>query len=108
MSEMYPNPEMPNAIISANSSSGFVATTRDGKPLRMALVDEEGNIIEAGDPVRWAAWRVCTETLENLWQCEGWLVVHSSPPGDPEVISRLIINGSFSSLTPYWRKSPVP
>ncbi|MGA4815507.1 hypothetical protein ACPA9J_11080 [Pseudomonas aeruginosa] len=33
------------------SSSGFVATTRDGKPLRMALVDEEGNIIEAGDPV---------------------------------------------------------
>ncbi|EPH1210944.1 hypothetical protein R2389_000850 [Pseudomonas aeruginosa] len=90
MREMYPNPEMPNAIISANSSSGFVATTRDGKRLRMALVDEEGNIIEAGDPVRWAAWRVCTETLENLWHCEGWLVVHSSPPGDPEVISRLI------------------
>lgn len=92
MKNLYPNPEMPNAIISANASSGFVATSRDGKPLRMALVDDEGNIVEAGELVRWAAWHICTEALENLWQCKGWLVIHSSPPGDPEIINRLINN----------------
>ncbi|EKZ3178505.1 hypothetical protein [Pseudomonas aeruginosa] len=81
MREMYPNPKIQNAIISANASSGFVATTRDGKPLRMALVDEEDNIIEAGDTVRWAAWRICTEALENLWRGQGHLIIHSSPPG---------------------------
>ena len=85
---MYPSPELSNAIISANASSGFIATDRAGKSLRMALVDDQGNIVEAGDDVRWAAWSICTTALHNLWECQGHLVVHSSPPGDPEVIRR--------------------
>lgn len=91
---VYPNPELQNAIISANASSGFIATTRDGKPLRMALVDDDGNIVEAGNDVRWAAWSICSTALHNLWECQGHLVIHSSPPGDPEVIRRLALKAA--------------
>lgn len=91
LKNMYPNPELANAIISATSSSGFIATTRDGKPLRMALVDDDGNIVEVGNDVRWAAWSVCSIAIHNLWECQGHLVIHSSPPGDPEHIRRLAL-----------------
>lgn len=79
--EAIPNPQLVNAVISANVSTGFRPATRDGKPLHMALVDEAGSIIEVGDDVALAAWRVCIEVQENFWEGQGHLVVHSAPPG---------------------------
>lgn len=81
MKEAIPNPKLENAVISANVSTGFRPTTKDGKPLRMALVDETGRVVEAGDDVALAAWRICIEVQENFWEGQGHLVVHSTPPG---------------------------
>lgn len=80
MKNSVPNPQLQAARISANVSSGFVATTADGKPARLAIIDEDGNVIEAGQDVAWAAWRVCIEVQENFWECQGHLIVHSGPP----------------------------
>ncbi|MCE4070147.1 MULTISPECIES: hypothetical protein [Pseudomonas] len=80
MKEAIPKPQLESAVISANVSTGFRPTTKDGKPLRMALVDEAGCIIEIGEDVALAAWRVCIEVQENFWQGQGHLVVHSAPP----------------------------
>lgn len=81
--EAIPNPQLENAVISANVSTGFRPTTRDGKPLRMALVDESGSIVEVGDDVALAAWRVCIEVQENFWEGQGHMIVHSTPPCQP-------------------------
>lgn len=90
MKDSVPNPELQAARISATVSTGFNCTTADGKPARLAIVDEAGNVIEAGADVAWAAWRVCIEVQENYWEGMGHLVVHSSPPGDPELAAILI------------------
>lgn len=90
MKDSVPNPLLQAARISATASTGFSCTTAEGKPARLAIVDEAGNVIEAGADVAWAAWRVCIEVQENYWEGMGHLVVHSSPPGDPELAAKLI------------------
>lgn len=82
MKSLFPNPALANATISATVSSGFKPTSPDGKPLDLALVDTNGQVIAAGDDVAWAAWQVCTAALENFWQGKGHLVTSSSAPGD--------------------------
>lgn len=83
MKAALPNPTLENARLSATVSTGFTATTQDGKPARLAIIDEDGNVIAAGDDVAWAAWRVCVEVQENFWEGMGHLVVHTAPPGLP-------------------------
>lgn len=90
MKDSVPNPQLQASRISATVSEGFTATTADGKPARLAIIDEAGNVIEAGPDVAWAAWKVCIEVQENYWEGMGHLVVHSSPPGDPALAAILI------------------
>lgn len=90
MKDSVPNPQLQASRISATVSEGFIATTADGKPARLAIIDGAGNVIEAGADVAWAAWKVCIEVQENFWEGLGHLVVHSSPPGDPKLAATLI------------------
>jgi len=90
MKDSVPNPQLQAARISATASTGFSCSTAEGKPARLAIVDDAGNVIEVGADVAWAAWRVCIEVQENYWEGMGHLVVHSSPPGDPELAAILI------------------
>lgn len=90
MKNSVPNPQLLASRISATVSTGFTATTADGRPARLAIIDDQGNIIEAGSDVAWAAWKVCIEAQENFWEGQGHLVVHSSPPGDPALAEILI------------------
>lgn len=80
MKAALPNPILHGARIKGTVSTGFTATGPDGQKARLAVVDEKGNILAAGDEVAWAAWRVCVEVQENFWEGQGHLVVHSSPP----------------------------
>lgn len=89
MLEAMPNPVIPGAIISGNVSTGYRAAADDGRPLRLALVDEAGQVVAAGDAVAWGAWRVCVQVQEQFWQGHGHLIVHSSPPGRPELFEAL-------------------
>jgi hypothetical protein len=80
MKNAVPNPTINGACMKATVSTGFTVTSPDGKPARMAIVDENGNILAVGDDVSWAAWRVCVEAQENFWEGQGHLVVHTSAP----------------------------
>lgn len=84
MKNAVPNPQLQASRISATISTGFNVTAIDGKPARLAIVDENGSVIEAGEAVAWAAWRVCIAAQENFWQGEGHLVVHDGPPAGYE------------------------
>ena len=90
MKDALPNPQLQASRISATVSTGFTATTADGKPARLAIIDEQGNVIEAGADVAWAAWRVCVEVQENFWEGMGHLEVYTSPPGDAVLVARLM------------------
>jgi hypothetical protein len=81
MKKALPNPTIDGVCLKATVSTGFTVTSPDGKPAQMAIVDEQGNILAAGDDVSWAAWRVCVEVQENFWEGQGHLVVHARPPG---------------------------
>lgn len=67
--------------ISADINTGFQIKTADGKQARMAIIDDDGNIIEAGAAVAKEAWNVCIAVQKNFWIGQGHLVVHSTPPG---------------------------
>lgn len=80
MKVAIPNPTLNGASLRATVSTGFSVTGPEGQNARLAVVDEKGNILAAGDDVAWAAWRVCVEVQENFWEGQGHLVVHSTPP----------------------------
>ncbi|ASL27381.1 hypothetical protein HA520_20325 [Azotobacter chroococcum] len=67
--------------ISANVNTGFQLTTADGRQAHLAIIDEDGNVIEAGQAVAQEAWNVCIAVQKNFWRGMGHLVVHSEPPG---------------------------
>lgn len=67
--------------ISANVNTGYQVTTADGRPARLAIIDADGNVVEAGPAVAREAWNVCIAVQKNFWIGQGHFVVHSSPPG---------------------------
>ena len=67
--------------ISANVTTGYQLTTADGRPAKLAIIDDQGNVIEAGETVAREAWNVCIAVQKNFWIGQGHLVVHSGPPG---------------------------
>jgi hypothetical protein len=69
------------AIISGVVFEGLSVTTRDGRPARLAVVDEDNNIIEAGPAVAREAFNVSVEITHNFWKDKGHLRVLSGPPG---------------------------
>lgn len=54
-----------NSIISARCFEPFTVTTRDGKPARIAIIDDQGNIIDTGDAVAREAWNVMVNVYKN-------------------------------------------
>lgn len=83
MKEVLPNPTLEASHIQGTVSTGFIVKTRDGAPARLAIIDEHGNVIEAGKNVAQAAWRLCVEVQENFWEGKGHLLVHTAPTGQP-------------------------
>ena len=70
-----------HARISANVNSGYQLATADGRRARLAIIDDDGNVIEAGVAVAREAWNVCIAVQKNFWIGQGHLVVHSEPTG---------------------------
>ncbi|MCK0508476.1 hypothetical protein [Aromatoleum anaerobium] len=59
---------------------GLTITTLDGRPARLAVIDVDGNILEAGAAVEHAAWNVAIATYRNFLAGHGHLRVHTKPP----------------------------
>lgn len=72
-----------HARISGVIYEGFRCEDTHGRPLKLALVDDTGNIVEAGPAVEEAAWDVCIQVQENFWRGEGHLRVLKEPPPTP-------------------------
>lgn len=78
-----PTDTLQHAQLTGAIYNGLTATTRDGKPARLAIIDEAGTIIEAGPAVAREAWNVVLQIHRNYLQGQGHLIVHSTPPGLP-------------------------
>jgi hypothetical protein len=61
--------------------SGITATTLDGKPARLAIIDDNGNILDAGLPVAKEVWHLVIGLHLNMLRATGHIVMHSTPPG---------------------------
>ncbi len=72
-------PPLQHAVISGSATTGLRVTTRDGRPARLAVVDEAGNVIEQDAGA--VAWNVALKAHQNYWIGEGHLTVHASPTG---------------------------
>ena len=70
-----------NGRISATVTSGYQFTTTDGRPARLAIIDDQGNVVESGEAVAREAWNVCIAVIKNFKIGQGHIVVHSAPPG---------------------------
>lgn len=68
-----PPDALQNAVISAVIYEGFTCKTCEGKRLTLALVDDAGNIVEAGPAVAKEAWNVCIAVQRNFWKGQGHL-----------------------------------
>jgi hypothetical protein len=68
------------AALSAVAHEGITAATRDGKTARLAIIDDDGNVLETGDAVAAAAWRVVVECYENLLIGQGHMRVIAGLP----------------------------
>lgn len=69
------------AIISAVAHEGLTVTTRDGRPARIAIIDEHNNVIEAGEAVAEEAWNVAIASYKNFLEGMGHIRAHTKPPG---------------------------
>lgn len=68
-----------NAILSGVAHEGLTATTTDGQPATLAVVDSHGNIIESGPQVAREAWNVAIAVYRNFLIGHGHLRVQTSP-----------------------------
>lgn len=74
---------MPDAAytITAQAHTRYRITTPDGRPARLAIIDDAGNVVAAGDDVTRDCWLVAIEAQENLWKGMGHLKVTTKPGG---------------------------
>ncbi|MEX6677961.1 hypothetical protein QWI18_18760 [Pseudomonas sp. W2Oct36] len=70
---------LPEAVIKGVVYEGFTCSTRAGNRLRLALVDDNGNVVAAGAEVEREAWSVCIQVQHNFWIGQGHLRVLSKP-----------------------------
>lgn len=69
---------IPGAVISAVAHEGLTVTV-NGRPARLAIVTEDGQIVASGPEVAREAKAVACSSLENLWKGKGWLRELSQP-----------------------------
>lgn len=68
-------PDLPGVDLSANCT-GIDAKTKDGKPARLAVVDESGAVLAAGDDVQRAAWLLMLLARRNFLEGNGHVRVY--------------------------------
>lgn len=68
-----------HSVLSGVAHEGLTVTTRDGRRARLAVIDEDGKVIEAGPQVAEAAWNVAIASYRNFLRGRGYLRVRSEP-----------------------------
>lgn len=73
--ELNDIPAFENADLSA-TCAGIQARTKDGRPARLAVVDEAGQVLEAGAEVERAAWLLMLLARRNFLEGNGHVRVY--------------------------------
>ncbi|MBB6591169.1 hypothetical protein ACYT85_14965 [Ralstonia solanacearum] len=68
--------------ISAVSYEGLRVRTANGEPATLAVLDKDGNVIEAGPDVLQKAFNVAIESYRNFLKGAGHLRALSTPPAN--------------------------
>lgn len=68
------------SVISGVCYEGLSISTKDGKPARLAVIDADGNILDAGPEVAREAWNVTLAVYKNFLIGNGHLRIFSGPP----------------------------
>lgn len=71
------------SIISGVSHEGLKVQLKDGRSARLAIVDDQDNVIEAGAAVAKEAWNVTLAVYKNFLVGQGHLRMFSAAPGRP-------------------------
>lgn len=64
--------------ISGTISNGFSIKTADGRTAKLAIVDDNGTVIETGDQVAREAFNVAVASYKNFLKGQGHLRVSSA------------------------------
>lgn len=73
-----PTGAIDGVVISAVAHEGLTITV-DGKPGRLAIVDETGQVVTASPLVAREVESVVLNMHRNFWQAQGWMRVYSKP-----------------------------
>ena len=77
---MTPHPQtdtLENAVVIGVVHKGITVQTRDGRPAQLAIIDDDGNVIESGPAVAREVWHVSVQVHRNFWIGKGHLRVIS-------------------------------
>lgn len=80
-----------NAVITGSIARGLTVKTRDGKPAQLAIIDDDGNVIEAGRAVAFESWRIPLEVHTNFLRGNGHLIVSSTPAGSQDATAKVAV-----------------
>ena len=73
-----PTNTLPGVVISAVSHEGL-SVTYNGKPARLAILDDDGHIVAQGNQVAKEAEAVSLNCYRNFLKGQGFLRVNSEP-----------------------------
>lgn len=74
-------PVLKRSIVSARAWDRYTFQTKRGLPATLAIVDEEGNVLDSGPEVAREIWDVAILAYRRYLRGEGYLRVISSPDG---------------------------
>ncbi|VWD45353.1 hypothetical protein BLA50215_05700 [Burkholderia lata] len=69
-----------SSTISAVSFQGFSIETPDGNPATLAVLDQNGKVVDAGPAVSRAAWEIAIRSYRNFLCAQGFLRVRTVSP----------------------------
>ncbi|MGY4727973.1 hypothetical protein [Burkholderia pyrrocinia] len=69
-----------SSTISAVSFQGLSIETPDGNPATLAVVDQNGKVVDAGPAVSRAVWEIAIRSYRNFLCAQGFLRVRTVSP----------------------------
>ena len=69
-----------SAVLSGVAHEGLTVTTKDGRRARLAIIDEDGTVLESGPSVESEVFNVSMNVLRNFWLGKGHIRVLAGPP----------------------------
>lgn len=91
ISASTPRPLREQGIQIEGTSHQPLQITANGRPARLAVLDESGQVIAQGAVVSAECAAVVVEVLHNFWRCQGWQRVvnnHQTVSTGAEILER--------------------